>query len=78
MYILRVQTHSIASRAKASQDCAVVKVHGLPGNSALIYSWLPLGPPAYALLACQVAAMLRSTLEDAQKLRHQMYNLKSV
>ncbi len=57
---------------------AAVQVHNLPGNSALIYSWLPLGPPGYALLACQVAGMLRSTLEDAQKLRHQMYNLKSV
>ena len=44
----------------------------------MIYSWLPLGPPAYALLSCQVAAMLASTLEDAQKLRHQMYTLKSV
>ena len=33
---------------------------------------------AYALLSCQVAAMLASTLEDIQKLRHQMYNLKSV
>lgn len=57
---------------------AVFQVHNLPGSSALIYSWLPLGPPVYALLACQVAGMLRSTLEDAQKLRHQMYNLKSV
>ena len=52
--------------------------HNLPVSSALLYAWLPLGPPAYALLACQVASMLRSTLEDAQKLRHQMYNLKSV
>ena len=54
------------------------QVHNLPASSALIYSWLPLGPPAYALLACQVAGMLHSTLQDAQKLRHQMYNLKSV
>lgn len=53
-------------------------MHTHPVSSLMIYSWLPLGPPAYALLSCQVAAMLASTLEDIQKLRHQMYNLKSV
>ena len=54
-----------------------VQVHNLPGSSMLLYSWLPLGPPVYAFLACQVSGMLGSTLEDTQKLRQQMYAHKS-
>ena len=37
-----------------------------------MYSWLPLGPPVHALLACQVYGMLDSNLADAQK-PQQMY-----
>ena len=50
-----------------------MQVHDQSSSSMLPYSWLPLGPPVHALLACQVSGMLESTLTDAQKLRQQMH-----